>query len=132
MTTTGRTTPAELLHAPRDVGRVGRVLLEAVERRGSADFGKVEGVIEFALGQMGPMKLETPMIFKMTMNVDGCIDGTLPDAVMGMTAEMKGMSVVTGPTGKIEVTFEMSASAKTTVRTVNKPARLDAHLRRRD
>jgi len=95
--------------------------LKSVERRAGADFGKVEGLIEFALGQLGPMKLETPLVFKIVMNVDACIDGTVPDGVMVMTAEMKGVSLVTGPTGTIEVTFDMSASGKYTIRTLNKP-----------
>jgi hypothetical protein len=96
--------------------------LKAVERRDGAEFGKIGGLIEFALGQLGPMKLETPLIFKIVMNADACIDGTIPDGVMVMTAEMKGVSLVTGPTGKIEVTIDMSASGKHTIRTLNKPA----------
>jgi hypothetical protein len=95
--------------------------LKAVERRGGADFGKVEGLIEFALGQLGPMKLETPIVFKMVLSADACIDGTIPDGVLVMTAEMKGVSLVSGPAGKIELTFDMSASGKHTIRTLNKP-----------
>ena len=78
-------------------------------------------MIEFALGQLGPMKLETPLVFKIVLGADACIDGTIPDSVMAITAEMKGVSFVTGPAGKIEMTFDMSASGKHTIRTLNGP-----------
>ena len=74
--------------------------------------------MELALRQMGPMKFERPIAFRLTMSFDACIDGRLPDGVAVMTAAMKDTSPVAGPAGTIEMTFEMAATAKMTIRTV--------------
>ena len=92
--------------------------LKRVERRDGVDYGTIEGVMELSVNQIGPMKLETPMMFRINMTMDGCIDGQLPDGVLGMGIEMKGTSKVASPNGELELTFDMTAAGKKTVRTV--------------
>ncbi len=92
--------------------------LKSVERRAGADYGVIEGVLEVPLRQMGPMTLETPILFRITMSLDACIDGTLPDGVLNMAVEMKGKSPVAGPNGQVEMTLDMTATGKATVKTV--------------
>jgi hypothetical protein len=92
--------------------------LKAVERRAGADYGNIEGLMELALRQVGPLALETPILFKVTMNVDACIDGTLPDGVLTMAVEMRGKSMVSGPNGQVQMTLDMTATGKKTTKTV--------------
>jgi hypothetical protein len=91
--------------------------LKSVETRDGAEFGKIEGMMELSLGQMGPMKLETPILFKVSLTADACIDGKLPDGVLVMKAEMKGKSAAAGPSGKIELDLDMTATGKKTAKT---------------
>jgi hypothetical protein len=93
--------------------------LRSVERRDGVEFGKIDGVVELAVSQLGPMKLEEPMIFKVTMSLDVCVDGKVPDGTLAMTAEMKGTSMIDGPAGKLAMTFDMLATAKTRATTIN-------------
>ena len=92
--------------------------LKAVESRSGADFGKIEGVLIVTLGQMGPMKLETPIALKMQLDLDVCIDGKAPDGLMKAKAEMKGKSSAAGPQGKIEIDIDMSMTGQTSVKSV--------------
>ena len=93
--------------------------LRSVELRNGVEFGKIDGIVELAVSQLGPMKFEEPMIFKVTMNLDVCVDGKVPDGTLMMTAEMKGTSMMDGPAGKVAMTFDMLMTAKTTARTVD-------------
>jgi hypothetical protein len=93
--------------------------LKSVESRGGAEFGKIEGGFELVLTQMGPMKLDTPMTMKMTVTMDVCIDGKLPDGVMKMTGQMKGLSSVTAEGGvKIDLDLDMKVTGDLTKSTV--------------
>ena len=92
--------------------------LKSVESRGGVEFGKIEGVLELALGMMGPMKLETPLMLKMTMDADHCIDGKLPDGAMTLKAELKGKSSAAGPAGKIDIDLDMTMKGQTSTKTV--------------
>jgi hypothetical protein len=91
--------------------------LVSVEKRGGAEFGKISGVVELALGSMGPMKLETAIPMKMSVELDVCIDGSAPTGVMKLKVEMKGSSTAAVEGQKIQldldlgVTGEMSKSA---------------------
>lgn len=91
--------------------------LKSVESRGGADFGKIDGVLELPLGQMGPMKLDTPVILKMVFEADACIDGKLPDHVLKIKAEMKGKTSAAGPNGKIDLDLDMTMSGNMTAKT---------------
>lgn len=90
--------------------------LKSVETRGGVEFGKIEGVLELALGMMGPMKLETPLLLKMTMDADHCIDGKLPDGEMSLKAELKGKSSAAGPNGKIDIDLDMTVKGQTSIK----------------
>jgi hypothetical protein len=92
--------------------------LTSVETRAGAVYGKIDGVIQLVMGQMGPMKLDTPLTMKMTLHLDACIDGKQPDGVMGMAMEMKGLTSAAGPAGKIDLDLDMSMTGQKTVKTV--------------
>jgi len=92
--------------------------LVSVEARSGADYGRMDGLLELALGQLGPMRLDTPIPLKMTVTGDFCIDGTRPDGVIRMEMSMKGASSFAGPAGKIPVDLDMTMNAQKTVRTV--------------
>lgn len=91
--------------------------LKSVESRNGADFGKIEGVMELPLGSMGPMKLDAPIVLKMTIDADACIDGKLPDHVVKIKAEMKGKTAAAGPNGKIDIDMDMTMSGNLTAKT---------------
>lgn len=90
--------------------------LKSVESRGGVDFGKVAGVMELAFTSMGAMKFEQPMVMKFTVDIDGCIDGKLPDGIQRLKGEMKGKTAATAQGNKIEVQFDMSLNAEKTVK----------------
>ena len=47
--------------------------LTSVEKRGDVEFGKISGTMELAVVEMGPLKLETAIPFKLTFDLNGCI-----------------------------------------------------------
>ena len=69
-----------------------RFTLKSVEKRGSSEFGQVNGVISLYLHQVGPIELQTPIVMAMTIDMDVCIDGSIPDGVLKMKLEMQGAS----------------------------------------
>ena len=92
--------------------------LRSVETRAGVEFGKIEGTMELAFNSFGPLKLDQPILMKITVNLDTCIDKKLPDGVMKMKGELKGKSPATTDAGKIEIemdiTVDMEKSVKTT------------------
>ena len=86
--------------------------LKSVEKRDGAEYGKIEGVIELALGAMGPMKLETPLIMKMAVDLDVCVDGSSPAGVMKVKAELKGVSDAGVEGQKIKLDLDLTAVAE--------------------
>ena len=92
--------------------------LASVEVRNGAEYGRIDGLLELALGQLGPMRLDTPIPLKMTVTGDVCVDATRPDGVLRMEVSMKGTSSVGGPAGKMPLDLDMTMSAQKSVRTV--------------
>lgn len=86
--------------------------LKSVEKRGGADYGKIEGLIELALGSMGPMKLETPLVMKMAVDLDVCIDGSSSAGTMKVKAELKGASEAGVEGQKIKIDLDLTATAE--------------------
>jgi hypothetical protein len=85
-----------------------RFTLVSVETRGGAEFGKIEGTLTLALNAMGPMKLETPMLLKMSVELDVCIDGSAPAGVMKMKGELKGASDVDAQGQKVRLDIDLT------------------------
>lgn len=83
--------------------------LKAVERRDGADFGKIDGILELALGSMGPLKLETPVVMKMSLEMDVCVDGNSPLGTMKVKGEMKGGSAAEVEGQKFRVDLDILA-----------------------
>ena len=95
-----------------------KLTLTSVETRGGVDFGTIDGEIQFALGQMGPMKLGVPVPMKMTVHLVACIDGKQPDGVMRMDMTMKGQTTADGPMGKMDLGIDITMTGLKTVKTV--------------
>jgi len=86
-----------------------RFTLKSVEKRGAAEFGKIEGSVELALGALGPLKLETPLLMKMTIELDVCVDGSLPDGVAKFKAVMKGASSAEADGNKVNLDVDITS-----------------------
>jgi len=108
---------AEMAEAVQFDKATSKFTLKSVESRNGSDFGKIDGTIELPLGAMGPMKLDTPVVLKMTLEADACIDGKLPDHVLKIKAEMKGKSAAAGPNGKIDIDLDMTMNGNLAART---------------
>jgi hypothetical protein len=85
-----------------------RFTLVSVETRGGAEFGKIEGTLSLALNAMGPMKLETPVLLKMAVELDVCVDGSAPAGVMKMKGELKGESDVDVQGQKVRLDLDLT------------------------
>lgn len=83
--------------------------LKAVEKRGGAEFGRIEGAVELALGALGPLKLETPLSMKLTFELDVCVDGALPDGEAKMKAVMKGASAAEADGNKVTLQVDLTS-----------------------
>lgn len=70
----------------------GLFTLKSVQVRDGVEFGQIEGTMEFHLGAMGPLKLKTPIVMKITAELDARLDGVAPAGVMKVKGEMKGLS----------------------------------------
>ena len=92
--------------------------LKAIEKRGGSEFGKIEGTIELAMGAMGPLKLETPIVMKLNAELDVCVDGSLPDGVMKLKAEMKGGSNADAGGTQVKLDLDLNVSGEMTKTTV--------------
>lgn len=108
---------AEMAEAVQYDKATSKFTLKSVEARNGAEFGKIDGVLELPLGAMGPMKLDAPIMLKMVLEADACIDGKLPDHVVKIKAEMKGKTAAAGPNGKIDIDLDMTMSGNLTTRT---------------
>jgi hypothetical protein len=73
--------------------------LKSVSDRSGVLFGKIEALMDLALTQMGPLKLDTPIKMKMTGDFDVCIDGKIPDGELKLVMVMKGSTTSEGPNG---------------------------------
>jgi hypothetical protein len=96
-----------------------RFTLKAVEKRGGADFGKIEGHVELALGALGPLKLETPLVMKMSLELDVRVDGSRPDGVAKFKAVMKGASAAEADGNKVNLDVDLTSvghATKTTAK----------------
>lgn len=91
-----------------------RFTLKSVEQRGGAEFGRIEGILEFSLGSMGPLKLETPMLMKFDIEMDARLDGGAQEGVMKLKAQLKGESDVEAQGQKIRIAMDLNmVGAKT-------------------
>jgi hypothetical protein len=108
---------AEMAEAVQYDKASSKFTLKSVETRNGSDFGKIDGVLELPLGMFGPMKLDAPVVLKMVLEADACIDGKLPDHVVKIKAEMKGKTSAAGPNGKIDLDVDMTLTGTMTART---------------
>jgi hypothetical protein len=87
-----------------------RFTLTSVEKRKGVEFGKIDGVIEIALLQLGPLRLDTPVMMKMKIDIDACIDGSQRDGIMKMAMRMRGSSVANTEGQKFNLDMDMTAN----------------------
>ncbi|MCE9581619.1 MAG: hypothetical protein K8T20_03785 [Planctomycetes bacterium] len=93
----------------------GTLKLISVEKRDGALFGKMEGEIELSALSLGKAKLNKPISFKFKLNLDVCIDATQPNAILQMTAKMKGKRTTDAKGQEIELDIDMDMGGKTTI-----------------
>jgi len=90
--------------------------LKSVENRGGAEYGKISGFTELSFIAFGPLKLDRPIAMKFTVDIDACIDGTLPDGEMKMRGEMYGKSPAATEKGQVEIELDFTLEASRTVK----------------
>lgn len=91
-----------------------RFTLNAVEKRKGIEYGKMEGMIELALRNIGPITFDAPVMMRMRVDIDGCIDGKLPDGVLKMAMRMRGTSGASIEGRRLNVDLDMTANSDLT------------------
>ncbi|MHC4605803.1 MAG: hypothetical protein ACYTAF_02575, partial [Planctomycetota bacterium] len=97
----------------------GALTLTSVEKRGAVEFARVEGTVELAVVALSGMGFEKPIPMKLTVDLNLCSGGALPDGRMDLKVEMKGTAepdVGGGPSGiilKIDADVESRRIVKT-------------------
>lgn len=88
-----------------------RFTLTSVEKRKGIEFGRMEGMITLALGKMGPLTFDAPVMMRFRFDIDGCIDGKLPDGVMKMAMRMRGTSAASVEGRRVNIDLDMTANS---------------------
>jgi len=94
--------------------------LKSAETRNGVEFGKIDVVVELWLTKFGAMRLDSPVVVKVGVDMDVCIDGTQPDGVMRVTAEVKGDSwgTLESNSRRARISLDMTMSVLETQKTV--------------
>ncbi|HXX92676.1 MAG TPA: hypothetical protein VEN81_03525 [Planctomycetota bacterium] len=97
----------------------GGFTLKSIRQASGTDFGAIEGGFEIVLGQLGPIKLDKPLVMKTAIRLDCCVTGKLPDGDAQLKMEMKGTSMADGPNGaKLTIDADMTAKVAVVKKTV--------------
>ncbi|MBI2922097.1 MAG: hypothetical protein HYY18_13675 [Planctomycetes bacterium] len=93
----------------------GSMTLISVEKRGGAQFGKIEGEIELVAEKMGPVQLNKPLKLKFKLTLDVCIDATEPTGTMKIDAGMKGKRTAEANGQEFELDIDMDMGGTLTI-----------------
>jgi hypothetical protein len=87
----------------------GSLALKSAERqRGGSVFGRIEGKLDLPLVRLGPLRLDKVLSLRVKVEVEGCLDGRHPDAVVRVSARLKGSSSGTVPNaGPVAVEIDL-------------------------
>lgn len=85
-----------------------RLRLKSVEQRGGVEYGKIDGVFELAMRSLGPLTFETPILMKIALDMDVCIDGTSEDGVLKMKLRIKDSSSTRVEDTKMKIDLDMA------------------------
>lgn len=66
--------------------------LKSVEVRAGVEWARVEGAGELVITNHGGIRFDPPLSARVTVEIEACIDGTLPDATLSMACLLKPRS----------------------------------------
>ena len=93
----------------------GTMKLISVEKRGGAQYGKLEGEIELVAEKMGPVTLNKPIKLKFKLELDVCIDASQPSGTIKIDAGMKGKRTAEANGQEFELDIDMDMGGTMTV-----------------
>ena len=86
-----------------------RFTLKSVEKRKGAEYGQIDGRIDLALRQMGPVPLDTPITMSMIVDMNVVVDNSSANGVLKMKMWMKGATTTPAGENKMKLDIDMLA-----------------------
>jgi hypothetical protein len=86
--------------------------LKAVEKRNGIEFAKIEGVIELAMHNMGVLTFDVPLMMRMRVDLDACIDGKVQEGSMKMMMRMRATSGASVEGQRMNIDLDMTANSE--------------------
>lgn len=89
--------------------------LKSVVMRDGVPYGRIAVELDLSVPGFPPVEFDEPLHFVIAMELEACIDGTLPDGLMKGTMTLKGTRGAKMRRGEQVVTFDMELGMEGTV-----------------
>jgi hypothetical protein len=89
-----------------------KATLKSTEMRDGEEFGHIKLFMDLWLTKFGPMQLDNPVLTKVEIDIDACIDGAQPDGTLNVTMNAKGYSAASVDSPPREVQLSINLEEK--------------------